>query len=163
MTDTLTPEQRSRHMARIGSGLRKNALERRVHGILKGARIPHRMYPTVVPSFDVELRTALGPVYLAVDGCFWHACPLHYRRPKTRRAFWRRHVELAEDRRRAARLAFDRPWAVVMEHDVGDPVNGRDLVLGIARAAIERVKSGGSLRGDLTIDEVLAASAGGAP
>ena len=23
-----------------------------------------------------------------VDGCFWHNCPAHYRRPKSRRIFW---------------------------------------------------------------------------
>lgn len=32
-----------------------------------------------------------------VDGCFWHGCPIHYTRPKSRRAFW--DAKIAENRR----------------------------------------------------------------
>lgn len=27
-------------------------------------------------------------VAIFVDGCFWHGCPDHYRRPKSRQDFW---------------------------------------------------------------------------
>jgi DNA mismatch endonuclease, patch repair protein len=27
-----------------------------------------------------------------VDGCFWHGCPKHERKPKSNRAFWRRKL-----------------------------------------------------------------------
>ncbi len=39
-------------------------------------------------------------VALFVDGCFWHACPLHGTRPKTRKLFW-----LAKLKRNAQRDA----------------------------------------------------------
>ena len=31
-------------------------------------------------------------VAVFVDGCFWHACPLHATRPKHRAAFWRQKL-----------------------------------------------------------------------
>jgi DNA mismatch endonuclease (patch repair protein) len=27
-------------------------------------------------------------VAIFVDGCFWHGCPEHFRRPKSRQKFW---------------------------------------------------------------------------
>ena len=35
-----------------------------------------------------------------VDGCFWHACPIHATKPKNNAAFWRE--KLAGNRRRDA-------------------------------------------------------------
>ena len=35
---------------------------------------------------------------LFVDGCYWHGCPKHYRRPKTHRAFW--DAKIARNRQR---------------------------------------------------------------
>ena len=37
-----------------------------------------------------------------VDGCFWHACPIHATKPKNNAAFWRE--KLAGNRRRDARV-----------------------------------------------------------
>jgi DNA mismatch endonuclease (patch repair protein) len=33
-----------------------------------------------------------------VDGCFWHACPIHATKPRNHAAFWRK--ELAANRAR---------------------------------------------------------------
>ena len=35
---------------------------------------------------DIVFPSARVAVF--VDGCFWHACPLHGTTPKTRRSFW---------------------------------------------------------------------------
>lgn len=32
-------------------------------------------------------------VAIFVDGCFWHGCPLCYRRPKTRKRYWDKKVQ----------------------------------------------------------------------
>jgi len=151
VTDTLTPSQRSAHMAKIGTGLKKNRIERKVHEALKGARIRHRMYPKVVPSFDVEIPTARGPLYVAVDGCFWHACPDHYRRPKTRPDFWKAHVEDAERRRARLRARAPFPWVRIMEHWVRDPLNARDMTVGMVQAAVAKVEAGTVTRGQVTL------------
>lgn len=49
---------------------------------------------------DFVFRTERLAVF--VDGCFWHGCPLHYTRPKTRRAFW--DAKIAANRARDRRL-----------------------------------------------------------
>jgi DNA mismatch endonuclease (patch repair protein) len=112
------------------------------------------MYPTVRPSFDVELRTPGGSVYVAVDGCFWHACPDHYRRPKTRPRFWERHVEEAERLRMERRRAFAGPWIRIWEHDVHA---GRDLVVGMVKLAVAAVEADPAVHGELTFADLLAA------
>lgn len=154
----MTPAQRSAHMARIGAGLKKNRLERKVHEALKGARIRHRMYPAVRPSADVEVRTSCGPLYVMIDGCFWHACPDHYRRPKSRQEFWKAHIEDAERRRARQRARARFPWVRIMEHWVRDPLNARDMAVGMVRVAIRKVESGAVTRGPvhLTWDELSA-------
>ena len=50
MTDNLTPEQRSERMSRIGSGWRKNKLERFVHQWLVAHHVNHRMNPRRTPG-----------------------------------------------------------------------------------------------------------------
>lgn len=37
---------------------------------------------------------------LFVDGCFWHACPLHTTKPKSNSAFWREKFAANRDRDR---------------------------------------------------------------
>lgn len=84
-----------------------------------------------------------------VDGCFWHGCPDHYVRPRTRTTFWsaklRENVE--RDIQQTAVLE-EMGWAVlrIWEHRVFTELD--DVVSGIARA----VESG-----RLTLEERLAA------
>jgi len=56
-----------------------------------------------------------------VHGCFWHACPLHSRPPKSNASFW--HEKFARNRERDARKVAnlqDAGWRVltVWEHDI---------------------------------------------
>lgn len=59
--------------------------------------IRHRPF-TVKPDFVFRKERLV----VFVDGCFWHGCPLHYTRPKTRRAFW--DAKIAANRARDRRL-----------------------------------------------------------
>lgn len=64
-----------------------------------------------------------------IDGCFWHGCPVHYARPRSREDFW--SAKLAENIDRDSRqsTAFQAAgWCVLRlwEHEV---------VLDLARAA----------------------------
>lgn len=117
MADVFTPEKRSEIMSRIHQPTK---LERAVHNWLKGAHIRHRMYPKVEGRPDVELENGGNPVYVFVDGCFWHCCPLHYRRPKSRRWFWVPHVEESNRRREEARKRLPYRWIRLWEHEVRD-------------------------------------------
>ncbi|NAZ85224.1 DNA mismatch endonuclease Vsr [Kineococcus sp. T90] len=65
-------------------------------------------------------------VAVFVDGCFWHACPVHGREPTVNESYWspklRRNVERDRQANAALRSAG---WAVVRiwEHeDLGDAV-----------------------------------------
>lgn len=80
--------------------------------------------------FDTHARTPVGrpdvvipAVHLAVfiDGCFWHGCPEHYVRPRTRTGFWSAKLveNTTRDRRQTAELERQ-GWRVVRawEHEV---------------------------------------------
>lgn len=119
MTDVFTRERRSEIMGRIHQPTR---LERRVHGWLCGAHIRHEMYPEAEGNPDIRIKGDHGPgnVYVFVDGCFWHCCPLHYRRPKSRPEFWVPHVEGSNARREARRAKLPYRWVRIWEHEVRD-------------------------------------------
>ena len=56
-----------------------------------------------------------------VDGCFWHGCPKHYRRPNTSQKYWDVKVarNMARDKRNRATLRRE-GWQVIRfwEHEV---------------------------------------------
>lgn len=65
-------------------------------------------------------------VVVFVDGCFWHACPIHATAPKNNALWWREKLEanVARDRRHDLALG-ERGWVVVRvwEHEnVSDAV-----------------------------------------
>ena len=58
-----------------------------------------------------------------VDGCFWHGCPLHARKPKANAEMWRRKLEgnISRDERSTQAL-ISAGWEVVRiwEHELVD-------------------------------------------
>lgn len=62
-------------------------------------------------------------VAIFVDGCFWHACPMHATWPKANAEFWRQKIERNRERdtETNARL-IDDGWAVVRVWEHDDPV-----------------------------------------
>ncbi|WP_328527400.1 very short patch repair endonuclease [Nocardioides sp. NBC_00368] len=74
-------------------------------------------------------------LYVFVDGCFWHGCPVHFVRPKTRTDFWMSKIEGNQGRdndtnRRLRELGHTviRVW----EHE--DPVDAAELIARMYRA-----------------------------
>ena len=63
-------------------------------------------------------------VILFVDGCFWHACPTHFKMPESNREFWEKRIgnNQKRDRRVRRKLRAD-GWSVVRvwEHDLRKP------------------------------------------
>ncbi len=67
-----------------------------------------------------------GPrVVVFVDGCFWHGCPDHYVRPRTRTKFWQEKLRRTTDRDRLQTELLEaegwtvlRVWLIVDEDDV---------------------------------------------
>ncbi len=63
-------------------------------------------------------------LYVFVDGCFWHGCPVHFVMPKTRRDFWsqkingnRRRDRDTDERLREAGFSVLRIWEHVPPAD----------------------------------------------
>ena len=60
-------------------------------------------------------------VAVLVDGCFWHGCPRHYVRPRTKEDFWEAKLaeNVARDRRQTLELEAQ-GWRVIRfwEHEV---------------------------------------------
>jgi DNA mismatch endonuclease (patch repair protein) len=68
-----------------------------------------------------DLVIPAARVVVFIDGCFWHGCPEHYVRPRSRNAFWDSKLteNVARDRRQT--LALDAAgWRVIRiwEHEL---------------------------------------------
>jgi DNA mismatch endonuclease (patch repair protein) len=87
-------------------------------------------------AFAVNAKTPVGrpdvvvestKLAVFVDGCFWHGCPLHYVRPRTRDAFWTARLaeNVARDMRQVDELEA-LGWRVVRvwEHEVFTNLEG---------------------------------------
>lgn len=71
-----------------------------------------------------------------VDGCFWHACPLHATKPKGNAAFWHRKLVANKARDRRVNWALRRAgWRVlrIWEHELTKKQEAR-LVARLRRA-----------------------------
>lgn len=66
------------------------SLRRAVHGLGLRYRVSTRPLPGVRRTADLVFSRQRVAVYL--DGCFWHACPLHFVMPVTNAEFW--HAKL---------------------------------------------------------------------
>lgn len=117
MPDVFTKAKRSSVMSSIRASGNKDT-ELRLISIFRAHRITgwrrNRKLPGK-PDFVFPAQR----LALFVDGCYWHGCPLHYRRPKTNRAFW--DAKIARNRRRdreVNRLLRAKGWRVlrIWEH-----------------------------------------------
>jgi DNA mismatch endonuclease, patch repair protein len=85
MVDCLTKEQRSYCMSQIKSKNTKAELLLRKTLWLNGIR-NYRIKNNIYGNPDLVFTTSKLVVF--IDGCFWHKCPYHFIRPKTRSDFW---------------------------------------------------------------------------
>lgn len=122
MPDVFSPEKRSAVMASIrshgnrGTELALITLMRAagITGWRRRQKLPGR------PDFVFRKER----VCVFVDGCYWHGCPLHYRRPKSNRPFWDAKIARNQERdRRVTRELRAAGWTVVRlwEHALRKP------------------------------------------
>jgi len=100
---------RTRLMSRIrATGTRPEAsLERALTDL--GVRVT-RQFGSAKADFAVPSARLL----IFVDGCFWHGCPRHYRRPVRNAEYWRWKISYNRRRDSAVRAALrDEGWEVV--------------------------------------------------
>src|SRR4051812_35681454 len=86
-------------------------------------RVAARPIPELRRTADLLFA---GPrVAVFVDGCFWHGCPEHYRRPASNVEYWDAKVlrNVARDRE-VDKLLAEAGWTVVRVWEHEDPVAG---------------------------------------
>jgi DNA mismatch endonuclease (patch repair protein) len=119
MTDVFSIRKRSQIMSRVRSSGNR-ATELAFIGLLRRHRIVgwrRRLKLVGRPDFAFpKVRVAVF-----VDGCFWHACPVHSSQPASNAAFWT--AKLARNRRRdrAVTLALKQAgWQVlrIWQHEL---------------------------------------------
>ena len=140
MADVFTKRKRSAVMSCIRSSANKDT-ELRLIVIFRAHRVTgwrrNRNLPGK-PDFVFPAQR----LALFVDGCYWHGCPKHYRRPKTNRAFW--DAKIARNRQRdreVHRLLRAKGWRVlrVWEHALARKHETRTITR-IQRALAESVR-----------------------
>jgi DNA mismatch endonuclease (patch repair protein) len=62
------------------------AVRQRVHGSGLRYRVCARPFPMVRRTADMVFRASKVAVF--IDGCFWHSCPAHGRRPRVNTDYW---------------------------------------------------------------------------
>ncbi|WP_245958277.1 very short patch repair endonuclease [Roseimicrobium gellanilyticum] len=138
MPDIFTRAKRSDVMSRIRSRGNRNTELRMVevfrsngmrgwrrHARLRGEGqvTDRKIGKRVLRSFTFRPDFIFPKLKVAVfvDGCFWHACPKCYIRPKQNRTFWdeKREMNQARDRKQSRALR-KKGWTVVRlwEHDL---------------------------------------------
>jgi DNA mismatch endonuclease (patch repair protein) len=122
MPDVFTREKRSAVMRAIrSSGNRETEIK--FIEILRHARIKgwRRKFPLVGrPDFCFPKAR----IAVFVDGCFWHGCPTHGRKPTSNIGYW--HTKLARNKARDAEVVLGlqkKGWFAirVWEHDLARP------------------------------------------
>ena len=117
MPDDRSPSQRSETMRRVKS--RNTSCELRLRRALHRRGLRYSLRKRLPGKPDIIFVRAHVAVF--VDGCFWHGCAQHCRRPSSNRAYWDRKIDrnMARDRRVDAQLTA-LGWKVVRiwEHQV---------------------------------------------
>lgn len=111
--DTVTKEKRSEIMSKIKS---KSSIEV-LPASFTGMRL--RKHPNIFgrPDFGNKSRK----IAVFIDGCFWHCCPKHYRRPKSNTEFWDNKARTNKARdRKVSRELRKQGYSVtrIWEHDL---------------------------------------------
>lgn len=123
-SDHLSPEQRSRNMAKVRG--RDTGPELTVRRALFAAGFRYRLYVRDLPGHpDVVLPRYRTAVF--VHGCFWHGHECRRsKRPTSNREFWDRKLDANIERDRAAVRALDSVgWevAIIWQCELGQGIH----------------------------------------
>lgn len=114
-----------------GNRSRDTKPELRLRSILHRRGLRYRVAARPIPGIRRTADVVFTRVRVAVfvDGCFWHGCPEHYRRPSSNVGYWDAKVQrnVARDREVEALLA-DAGWTVIRAWEHEDPAVVADRV-----------------------------------
>lgn len=119
MADTFSTTKRSAIMAAVRSrGNRRTEL--RLIAVLRAHKIAGwRRHQLIFGRPDFIFSR--GKVAVFVDGCFWHGCHVHGKKPKTNAAFWSRKIARNQARDRLVDRTLRRKgWRVlrIWQHEL---------------------------------------------
>jgi DNA mismatch endonuclease (patch repair protein) len=121
VADVMTPQQRSRCMSKVKN--KNTSLEVKFRKVLWARGFRYRLGRKLLGKPDLVFVSAKVAVF--IDGCFWHACPVHGQEPKSNAGFW--SEKLAKNRLRDETVNAglgELGWTVVRfwEHELKDDV-----------------------------------------
>ena len=109
---------RSEQMSRIRGS--NTGPERALRQLLWAHGIRYRLQ-VKTPAGRADLASRSRRIAVFIDGCFWHGCPKHYVRPRSRERFWAEKLRGNVERDRRQTLAAEAAdWTVLRfwEHEV---------------------------------------------
>lgn len=129
---------RSQNMARIKG--RDTTPERTLREALWAAGLRYRLHFRT-PGGRADIAVPGQRLAVFIDGCFWHGCPEHYVRPRSRNDFWDKKLaeNIARDRRQTLKLE-SAGWSIcrIWEHEVIEAVDAAARrILQVARQESE--------------------------
>jgi DNA mismatch endonuclease, patch repair protein len=118
------------------------ALRRELHS--RGMRFRVDWPPPGLPRRRADIAFTRRRVAVFVDGCFWHACPLHRTTPASNADWWaaklQANVERDRDTDEHLRLFG---WTVLRFWEHEDPVSAADVVEVAVRGRIHEIGNHG--------------------
>jgi DNA mismatch endonuclease (patch repair protein) len=122
--DVHTKEQRSKNMSAIRS--KETKLEIMVRKELWKRGIRYRKnVRDLFGNPDIAIKKYKLAVFL--DSCFWHCCPIHFRKPSSNTDFWDKKLRRNIIRDKEVTEYYARKgWAILRfwEHEVKDNMSG---------------------------------------
>lgn len=119
MTDTMSKEQRSKLMSKIKSVSKlENIFAKALWN--KGLRY-RRNVKTLKGTPDIAIKKY--KIVIFIDSCFWHACPIHLKRPKSNQDYWnKKFARNIEKDLEVTTYYTEMNWHIkrVWEHDIKD-------------------------------------------
>jgi DNA mismatch endonuclease (patch repair protein) len=127
MPDFLSVKERSERMSRI-RGKNNKTTELAFRALCRASGLTGWRRHVALPGKpDFVFRAARLAIF--IDGCFWHGCPKHCKRPSRNPAFWNLKIDTNRHRdARVTRILRKSGWRVVRiwEHDLA-PRNHKRL------------------------------------
>jgi DNA mismatch endonuclease (patch repair protein) len=116
---------------------RETTPELRLRRELHRRGLRYRVNMRIVPGTGrrtVDIVFPRAHVAVFVDGCFWHGCRDHGRRPQSNEWYWSPKIErnMVRDRDTTARLEAA-GWAVVRVWEHEDPTEAAERVRALVR------------------------------
>ncbi|MEU4864028.1 very short patch repair endonuclease [Kitasatospora aureofaciens] len=125
---------RRRNMQAIRS--RDTSPELALRSLVHAAGLRYRVGAKPLPGMRRTADLLFRPTRVAVfvDGCFWHACPEHFVRPKTNPSYWNEKIDrnVRRDRDTDTKLA-EAGWLVLRFWEHEPPAECAALVVDAVR------------------------------